>query len=115
VTTAVDNMRRQSDQVARAVNEQARALKELNGAAGNTAAQIKLITQANKEHSTGAVRMLDQLRDIRVVTERNARGVKETLGGTDALRRHAEALVVGLENPRGARGANGRPTSNGRR
>jgi methyl-accepting chemotaxis protein len=114
VTTAVENMRRQSDQVARALNEQARALKELNGAATNTTAPMKLITQANKEYSAGAARMLDQLREIRVITERNVRGVKETLGGTDALLRHAEALVVGLDTTRGRRGANGRHTNNGR-
>jgi len=89
-------------------------LKELKNASGNTTSQIKLITRANKEHSAGAARMLEQLRDIRIITERNARGVKETRGGTDALLRHAEALVGGLETRRGGRGANGRQSTNGR-
>ena len=113
VTIAVESMRRQSDQTARALSEQARALKEVNAAAGNTTTQIKLISKANKEHSIGASRTLDQLRDIRVITERNVRGVKETRGGTDALIRHAEALVGGLDTARAARSGNGRQ-SNGR-
>ena len=83
-------MRRESDQAARALTEQARGLKDMTTATQNTAAQIKLITHANREHSTVAGRVLDQLRDIRKITDRNARDVNETRGNTAELLRHAD-------------------------
>ena len=47
-------MRQQADQAAKALNEQARAMKDMTTAAANTPRQIKLITHANREHSTVA-------------------------------------------------------------
>jgi methyl-accepting chemotaxis protein len=114
VAASVENMRRQSDQIVRAMTEQSRGLKELTSAANNTSKQVKLITHANAEHSTASSRVLDQLREIRTITARNARGVKETRGNTDELVRQAEALIGDLETRRGRRGASERPT-NGRR
>jgi methyl-accepting chemotaxis protein len=72
----------------------------------STAAQIKLITRANREHSSVAGRVLDQLRDIRTISDRNARDVNETRGNTAALMEHAAdlAALVG----RGTNGTNGK-------
>jgi len=124
VTSAVESMRKQSEQAARALSEQSRALKALTGASQNTSKQIKLISRANVEHSTSAERTLSLLKDARTIAERNARGVKETRGGTTDLLRQAESLVNGLQagslraaskRPAGQNGrANGRATTRGR-
>jgi methyl-accepting chemotaxis protein len=113
VSTAMNGMRRESDQAARAMTEQTRGLKEMTTATQSTAAQIKLITHANREHSTVAGRVLDQLRDIRKITDRNARDVHETRGNTAELLRHAEDLVgLAAGGPNGSNskrsGVNGR-------
>jgi len=117
VAAAVDSMRRQADQAARALTEQARAMKDMSGSANNAAKQIKLITRTNKAHTDGAVRLLTQLRDVRAVVERNARGVQDTRGGTSDLLRHAEALA-GVLDPRrrtpDRAATNGRTGSSGR-
>jgi methyl-accepting chemotaxis protein len=117
IGAAVENMRRESDQAARALKEQARAVQAISTASGNTAKQIKLITHANREHSTVAARLLDQLRDIRAITDRNVRGVKETQGGTVDLLKHAQALgaaVPGGEHRQERAMTNGRAGTNGR-
>jgi methyl-accepting chemotaxis protein len=113
ITAAVDSMRRQSEEAARALAEQARAMRDISAASTNTAKQIKRIGVSNKDHVTGAARVVERLKDIRSITDRNARGVKATRGGTSDLLRHAEALVGELQSragrrPRGHNGANGR-------
>ena len=63
-----------------------------------------------------AGRLLDQLRDIRQITDRNARDVKETKGGTSDLLRHAEELTGMIESTAARRNrANGHSGSNGKR
>jgi len=110
VTTSMVSMRKESEQAARAMAEQARALKGMTTATQNTSNQIKKITVANREHSTVAAGVLDQLRDIRKITDRNARDVSETRGNTAELIKHASDLT-GLIG----RGANGtRDGANGR-
>jgi len=86
---------------------------DMRAATESTAAQVKLITHANREHSTVAGRVLDQLRDIRKITDRNARDVNETRVNTADLIQHAAdlaGLVNGGGNGAGPRrnGANGR-------
>jgi methyl-accepting chemotaxis protein len=78
----------------------------------NTARQMKMITHANREHSGVAGRLLDQLREVRQITDRNAREVKETKGSAVDLLRHAEELSGIVD--RGARG-NGHHPTNGKR
>ena len=51
-----------------------------------------LITQANREHSTGSAALLKGLSDIKQITERNAQGVKDTLRGTESLIERARML-----------------------
>jgi methyl-accepting chemotaxis protein len=86
------SMRRESEQASRALKEQTRAVQDMTAATTNTARHMKAITHGNREHSDAAARLLGQLRDIRVITDRNARDVRETRGGTEELLRHATEL-----------------------
>jgi methyl-accepting chemotaxis protein len=105
-------MRRDTEQAARALAEQTRGLKDMTTATENTAKQLKLITHANREHSTVAAHMLDQLRAVRQITDRNARDVKETRSGTAELIKHAEELSgIAEQNARRTPGANGKGTT----
>jgi methyl-accepting chemotaxis protein len=81
----------------------------------NTAKQMKLITHANRDHSGVAGRLLDQLRDIRQVSDRNAREVKETKGGAADLLRHAQELTGIVERSDERASTNGRSGANGKR
>jgi hypothetical protein len=77
---------------------------------------MTLITRANREHSTVAGRLLEQLRDIRQITDRNARDVRGTKDGTSDLLRHAQELTGMIDStvPRRSR-LNGNSGSNGKR
>ena len=107
IATASQSMTTQSDQTTRAIQEQARTMKEMTGAAHNTLKQIKLITHANREHSTVSAALLTSLTEVRQITDRNAGGVKRTRGGTDDLLKRANALVALVERPTRRR-SNGR-------
>jgi methyl-accepting chemotaxis protein len=107
IATASESMRVQADQTARAVKEQAGTMKEMTAASQNTSKQIKLISQANQEHSTVSASLLTALGEIRQITDRNASGVKKTRGGTDDLVRRAAALTALVGRPSRRRG-NGR-------
>jgi len=109
-------MRRETDQASKAFAKQSHGVKNMVAATQNTARQLALITHANREHSTAAARVLDQLRNIRQVTDRNSRDVKETRSGTVDLLRHAQELTEFIETKesRGGR-TNGHGGSNGKR
>ena len=96
VAQSVTAMRKDSDQAARALAEQARAMKDIVGGSQNINRQLDLITKANKQHSSRAGRVLSQLKDVRSITERNARSARGTHSGTEDLLRHAEALTGAL-------------------
>jgi methyl-accepting chemotaxis protein len=85
-------MKHQSDQAARALTEQTRAMKDVVAAVSNTSKQIKLIHRANREHTTVAGGLLEQVADVRRVAERNAHGVSETRSSVEDLRNQAIAL-----------------------
>jgi hypothetical protein len=68
---------------------------------------MKLITHANRDHSMVAGRLLDHLRDVRQITDRNAREVKETRGGAADLLKRAEELS-GIISRGTRKGTNGR-------
>jgi hypothetical protein len=65
--------------------------------------QVRLITQANLEHSVGADEILEKLAEIRQVADRNAVGVNATLVETTNLRSEAEEIAAQLNG--GAGGA----------
>ena len=113
VTSDIDNIRKQAEQGERALADQARAMKELTGASINTARQIKLISAANREHSSVSGNLLGQLETIRRITDQNVRSARDTRGGTAELARQASTLAGSL----GVRkSAEGRPrTANGKR
>ena len=111
IAGAAENMRMQADQSTRAVKEQAQVMKQMTVAAQNTSKQIKLITAANREHSTVSGTLLASLGEIREISERNARTVKRTRGGTDDLLRRAGTLTT-LFGQAGRRGRNGRANAN---
>ena len=109
IASASESMMTQADQTTRAIKDQARTMKDMTGAAQSTLKQIKLITHANREHSTVAARVLDQLREIRQITDRNARDVLETRGTTAQLMKHAADLAGLVANGNGKRnGTHGR-------
>jgi len=93
ITRNGESMRQQADQAARALKEQARAMKDMTTASANTARQIKMITHANREHSTAAGGILTELGELRRIAERNASGAKQTRATTAELLRRAEALT----------------------
>jgi methyl-accepting chemotaxis protein len=93
--SAVNDMRRQAEQVARAMNEQGRAAKDINTATQNTSKQIAVVVRANREHSAAAGTILNSLADIRKITERNAQGVKEThRSSADLLERTKNLIAI---------------------
>jgi methyl-accepting chemotaxis protein len=92
-------MRTHADQTDRALKEQARTMKEMSAGAQNTGNQVRSITAANKEQSTMAAALLGSLKEIRLITERNAGGVKRTRSGTDDLMRRAAALTALSSKP----------------
>jgi methyl-accepting chemotaxis protein len=106
VALAVSSMRKESEQASRALAEQARAMRDVLGGSQNITKQIDLITKANKQHSARTGRVLTQLKDVRVITERNVRSARDTHGGTGDLLRHAEALTGALTPQKN--GSNGR-------
>jgi methyl-accepting chemotaxis protein len=114
ITAATDGMSAQAEQVLRGAADQARAMRAMTNEAQNTAKQIKSISKANTEHSAAAAALLVSVGEIRQITDRNAAGVKQTRGGTDDLRRRAQALVALVDQPSPARKPNGRPTRSGR-
>ena len=106
VAAAVSSMRKEGEQASRALAEQARAMRDVLSNSQNITKQIDLITKANKQHSSRAGRVLTQLKDVRAITERNARSARDTQGGTGDLLRHAEALTGALTPQKN--GSNGR-------
>jgi methyl-accepting chemotaxis protein len=85
-------MRAQTEQLSKAMTEQTRSIKSMSSSAQNVASQINSITLANREHSMTSAAVLNGLTDIRQITERNARGVKDTQRATDSLVDRAQAL-----------------------
>jgi methyl-accepting chemotaxis protein len=113
IASASESMRIQAEQSSRGVKEQARTLREMTAAAQNTTKQIKLITSANKEHSTVSGSLLTVLGEVRQMAERNASSVKRTRGGTDDLVRRASQLTELVDSPSRRRVSSRTPRANG--
>ena len=94
IAGAAEGIRTQTEQAARALVDQSKAMREMAVAAQNTAKQIKLVTKANIEQSAAAASLLTSVSEIRQITDRNAHGVKQTRGGTDDLLRRAQTLIA---------------------
>ena len=61
VTSALESMKVQGEQAARATAEQARTMREMAKATDATARELKLITKANLSQSAAAERLVEQL------------------------------------------------------
>jgi methyl-accepting chemotaxis protein len=114
ITTAAEGMRTQAEQVSRGAADQARSMRAMTTDAQSTAKQVKLISQANLELSAAAATLLGSVAEVRQITDRNAAGVKQTRGGTDDLRRRAQALAALVNKPATPRKTNGRVHRSGR-
>jgi methyl-accepting chemotaxis protein len=97
VAAAADSMRTQTEQLAKAMGEQTRAIKDMSDAARNIAKQVSLITRANREHSTVSAAVLNEITEIRGITERNAQGAKDTLRRASSLIDRAQSLNSVIE------------------
>jgi methyl-accepting chemotaxis protein len=120
ITSAAHSMRQQGDQLAKAIDEQARAARDMTVATTNISKEIGLITRSNRQHLTSAKQVLGTLTDIRQITERNAQGVKATLSGTTNLIERAQQLAEIVNDStteqsgeNGARQSSARPRANG--
>ena len=107
ISESAEGMRTQAEQVSRGAADQARTMRAMTADAQNTATQIKMISKSNVEHSESAAALLVSIGEIRQITDRNAAGVKQTRGGTDDLRRRAQALAALVDRP-ASRKTNGR-------
>jgi methyl-accepting chemotaxis protein len=92
ITDSAESMRVQTEQLAKAMTEQTRSIKDMSSGAQNVARQINLITLANREHSLASAAVLTGLSDIRQITERNAQTVKDTQRATGSLLDRAQSL-----------------------
>ena len=98
-------MRKQSSQVAQAVVEQSRALRDMSGGAENVSKQIAAITRSNREHTVAAEDILKGLVEVRSIAEGNARGAQESQTATENLRESMQALgaIADRMNQNGAK------------
>jgi hypothetical protein len=83
ITGETDVMRQQAEQLARAVSEQARP-KDTGGRC-NIAQQVRLIAQANIQHTTSAESIRESLAETRHITDRNTSTATDTLNATTSL------------------------------
>jgi methyl-accepting chemotaxis protein len=107
ISKAADGMRVQSEQVSRATADQAKTMRTMTGESQSVAKQLTLISKANGEQSAAAADLVVSVNEVRRITDRNAAGVKQTRGGTDDLRRRAQALAALVDRPAPARKPNG--------
>jgi methyl-accepting chemotaxis protein len=75
IQKAADATKVQSEQIARAMSEQTRALREMTIGAQNITKQIGIITRANREHSAGADTVLKALNEVRSITQENTKSL----------------------------------------
>ena len=108
VSVAAESMRQQCEQAARATRDQARAMRDMASAALNTSKQIKLIGASNAESSLLSGKLVISLGEAREITERTARGVKQTKGGSAELLKRAQDLAGMFERTAGVPHTNGR-------
>jgi methyl-accepting chemotaxis protein len=94
ITEAVQNMQSQSEQLAKAMAEQARAVQDMNTATRSIAKQVATIRTSNLEHSGISAELLAGLESIREIADRNAQGVQQTLEATAKLTAQAQALTA---------------------
>jgi methyl-accepting chemotaxis protein len=98
ITTSVASMRQQSQQLAKALAEQSRAMQDMTSASSEVSTNINLISRANVDHSANAENILQMLNDSRRVTDRNVKGIRMTVAQTDGLLEQAREVASILGN-----------------
>jgi methyl-accepting chemotaxis protein len=91
IAASTENLKVQTEQTARALMEQSRAVKDINSATQNVSKQIKLITDANRLHSKGARELVGSLQAVREVVLSNAADAKSMHEASSALHREQYA------------------------
>ena len=97
-------MRVQSEQVTKAMREQARASHEMSVGVTNVSKEAVRITNANRNHLEAAERIRSGVVELRQITNRNADGVKATLTSTSGLADRARQLGEIMDSMVGANG-----------
>jgi methyl-accepting chemotaxis protein len=100
ISTAVENLRQQAEQSARAQIEQSRAVKELTVSSENISQQIKHITRANAEHTRSADGVMVRLKEIREVAAKNRDDAAAMKDISDSLLEHVRYLNGGYGRSR---------------
>jgi methyl-accepting chemotaxis protein len=93
ITTATEDIRRQTDQASKGMAEQSRAAADINVATQNVSKQIGLMTRANREQSQAAASLLDSLTELKRAGAATARGAQDTVALTNTLAERTRALV----------------------
>lgn len=101
---ATQSMRLQSDQVTKAMREQARTAHEMTVAVGSVSKEALRITSANRNHLDSADRIRGAVIELRQITTRNADGVKATLTSTSGLADRARQLGEIMDSMVGGNG-----------
>ena len=101
---APSSMRQQADQAAKALKEQSRAMKDMTDGRG----QHRQARSRSSRRPTASTRrragdVLQDLAELRRVTDRNAAGVRQTRASTADLLRYAEALTAVVDDLRSKR------------
>ena len=92
ITTATEDIRRQTDQASKGLAEQSRAAADINVATQNVAKQVVLITRANREQSDAAASLLDSLTELKRAGAATARGAQDTVALTNTLAERTRTL-----------------------
>jgi methyl-accepting chemotaxis protein len=98
-------MRLQSDQVTKAMREQARTAHEMTVAVANVSKDALRVTNANRNHLDAADRLRTDVSELRQITNRNADGVRATLTSTSGLADRARQLGEIMDSMIGGNGA----------
>ncbi len=98
ITTAAESLRIQTEQAATATAEQAKAIKDVSTASENIVKQIKLISRANREHSSVSAAFLTSLKEIQHITGRNSVNAKDTLSRSENLRANSKTLITMVDD-----------------
>jgi methyl-accepting chemotaxis protein len=64
------------------MTEQSKAVNEMSSTTRNVSKQIRLIIGSSSEHAAASTALMGSLAEIRQLTDRNARGLKETVQAT---------------------------------
>jgi predicted metalloendopeptidase len=101
IASGTQNLKLQSEQTARALIEQSRAVKDISTSTQNVSKQIRLITDANRMHSQGARGLAENLESIREVVLANLSDAKSMHAASTALYQRETSSDNGVHNDLG--------------